>query len=176
MELFPGWLFGKTWAMDNKSGYFRRQANGPGYVDKNERLSAAVPMAQGKILVVAPEEELLRITIRSHKESLQLLDGRYMHNNGWFVVRSLVMEGATKNAIEWIITPNCVKDWKSNPVIHVSQIGYLPGQEKVAIIELDKKDTNKAIPGIYKIDENGKSSEVLNQRQSHGEHFSDIIT
>ena len=83
------------------------------------------------------------MSIESKTGDLQLLDGRYVHNNGWFVVRSLVAEGAAKNAVEWIITPNCVKDWKSNPVIHVSQIGYLPGQEKVAIIELDKKDTGK---------------------------------
>ncbi len=106
MELFPGWLFGKTWAMDNKSGIFPRQPNGPGYFDKNDRLSAAEPMAEGKILVVAPEDELLRFTIRSQKESLQLFDGRYIHNNGWFVVRSLVPAGATSNAVEWVITPN----------------------------------------------------------------------
>ncbi len=29
LEFFPGWLFGKSWIMDQKSGVFPRQANGP---------------------------------------------------------------------------------------------------------------------------------------------------
>ena len=126
MELFPGWLYGKTWMLGNKSGIFPRQANGPAMIDKKGDVVAAMPMASGKKLVVAPEEELQRMVIESKTGDLQLLDGRYVHNNGWFVVRSVVAEGSAKNAVEWIITPNCVKDWKSNPVIHVSQIGYLP--------------------------------------------------
>src|SRR5660397_227923 len=30
MELFPGALFGKTWMIDDQSGIFPRQVNGPG--------------------------------------------------------------------------------------------------------------------------------------------------
>ena len=162
MELFPGWLYGKTWMLGNKSGIFPRQANGPAMIDSKGDVVAAMPMASGNKLVVAPEEDLQRMVIESRTGDLQLLDGRYLHNNGWFVVRSVVAEGAAKNAVEWIITPNCVKDWKSNPVIHVSQIGYLPGQEKVAIIELDKKDNGKEKTLLCKIEENGQSIEVLN--------------
>jgi hypothetical protein len=162
MELFPGWLYGKTWMLGDKSGIFPRQANGPAMIDKKGEVVAALPMATGKQLVVAPDEELQKMVIISKTGDLQLLDGRYVHNNGWFVVRSVVAEGSAKNAVEWIITPNCVKDWKSDPVIHVSQIGYLPNQEKVAIIELDKKDQTNGKPALYKIEENGKNTEVLN--------------
>lgn len=164
MELFPGWLYGKTWMLGNTSGIFPRQANGPAMLDSKGEAVASKPMAYGKKIVVAPEEELQRMTIESKKGDIQLLDGRYVHNNGWFVIRSVVAEGSAKNAVEWVITPNCVKDWRSNPVIHVSQIGYLPGQEKVAIIELDKKDTAPAVPALFKLDENGESLEVLNAK------------
>lgn len=161
MELFPGWLYGKTWKLGTRSGIFPRQANGPAMIDRKGDVVASVPMALGNKLVVAPEEDLQRMTIESKTGDLQLLDGRYVHNNGWFVVRSLVAKGVVKNAVEWIITPNCIPGWKSEPVIHVSQIGYLPAQEKVGLIELDKKETRKEIPHLLKIEENGKKTEVF---------------
>ncbi len=161
MELFPGWLYGKTWIMGSKSGIFPRQANGPAMIDKKGDVVAAMPMAEANKLTVAPEEDLQRMTIESKTGNLQLLDGRYVHNNGWFVVRSVVPEGAVKNAIEWVITPNCVKGWKSDPVIHVSQIGYLPDQEKIAIIELDKRDGGKQTARLLKINDNGQKTEVF---------------
>jgi hypothetical protein len=128
--------------------------------DHKGEIISAMPIAEGTKLVVAPEDDMLRLSIESSTGNLKLLDGRYIHNNGWFVVRSLVAESATHNAIEWIITPNCIMDWKSTPVIHVSQIGYHPGQEKVAIIELDKNETKRDIPVLLRIAENGQKIEV----------------
>jgi len=161
MELFPGWIYGKTWSLGGKSGIFPRQANGPAMVDSKGEAVANAPMSVGKKLTVAPEADEQRMIIESKTGDLQLLDGRYVHNNGWFVVRSAVAAGASKNAIEWVITPNCIKGWKSTPVVHVSQIGYLPAQEKVAIIELDKKDTEKLKPALLRLEENGDKKEVL---------------
>jgi len=158
MELFPGVLFGKSWFMDKQSGIFPRQANGPAMADSKGEIVAAQPMATGKKLVVAPESDLLRMSIESRTGDLQLLDGRYVHNNGWFVVRSVVAEGSSKNAVEWIITPNIVPGWKSTPVIHVSQIGYHPDQEKVAIIEVDKNESKTENPVLVSIGENGKNT------------------
>lgn len=158
MELFPGVLFGKSWYMDKQTGIFPRQANGPAMTDDKNEIVAGQPMAIGKKLVVAPESDLLRMSIESKTGDLQLLDGRYVHNNGWFVVRSVVAEGAAKNAVEWIITPNVVAGWKSTPVIHVSQIGYHPGQEKVAIIEVDKNEAKTVDPILVSVGENGKNT------------------
>jgi hypothetical protein len=160
MELFPGLLFGKTWSLGTHSGIFPRQPDGPAVTDHKGEIISAMPIAEGTKLVVAPEDDMLRLSIESSTGNLKLLDGRYIHNNGWFVVRSLVAESATHNAIEWIITPNCIMDWKSTPVIHVSQIGYHPGQEKVAIIELDKNETKRDIPVLLRIAENGQKIEV----------------
>ena len=88
MEIFPGVLFGKTWILGNKSGIFPRQANGPGMYDKNGKLVSAQPMAAGKQLTVAPDDQMMRLTISSSGSDLQLIDGRYIHNNGWFVVKA----------------------------------------------------------------------------------------
>jgi endoglucanase len=162
MELFPGWLFGKTWSLGGKSGIFPRQANGPAMTDTKGVIVANQPFAKGNKLVVAPEDDYLRMAIESKTGELQLLDGRYVHNNGWFVVRSLVADGAVKKAVEWIITPNSVPGWKSTPVVHVSQVGYRPEQEKTAIIELDKNETRNEIPVLMKIGDDGKKTDVLN--------------
>jgi endoglucanase len=166
MELFPGWLFGKTWSMDKKSGIFPQQPNGPGYFDKDGTLSAAKPMAEGKVLMVAPEDELLKLSIRSEKGNLQLFDGRYLHNNGWFVVRSLVPAGVSTNAVEWIITPNVVPNWIGTPVIHVSQIGYHSDQQKVAFVELDKNDAKRVNLELLKIGEDGTIRSVISVKAS----------
>ena len=164
MELFPGWLYGKTWMLGKESGIFPRQANGPAMTDADGEVVAAMPMSTGKKLIVDPEEDLQRMTIESHTGDLQLIDGRYEHNNGWFVVRSVVAAGQSRKAIEWVITPNCVKGWKSDPVIHVSQVGYLPGQEKVAIIELDRKDNDLQTPGLFRINGDGSETEVVSAK------------
>lgn len=171
MELFPGILFGKTWILGNKSGIFPRQANGPGMYDKNGNLVSARPMAAGKQLTVAPEDQMMRLTISSSGSDLQLIDGRYIHNNGWFVVRSLVTPGATKKAIEWIITPNSISNWISDPVIHVSQIGYHSLQQKYALIELDKNDSKRSDTELERINPDGKSEVVKSAKPDQWGRF-----
>lgn len=171
MELFPGVLFGKTWILGNKSGIFPRQANGPGMYDKSGKLVSAQPMAAGKQLTVAPEDQMMRLTISSSGSDLQLIDGRYIHNNGWFVVRSLVTPGVTKKAIEWIITPNSISNWTSDPIIHVSQIGYRTLQQKYALIELDKNDSKRSDPELERISPDGKSEVVKSAKPDQWGRF-----
>jgi len=93
--------------------------------------------------------------------SLQLLDGRGKHNNGWFVVRSLVARGATKNAIVWLVIPHAIEGWQSKPVIQVSQVGYHPAQQKIAVIELDRNDIRKLPVELCHIGEDGVERVVL---------------
>ncbi len=47
-----------------------------------------VPYAEGKILVVAPETEAQRMTIKALKGNLQLIDDRKDRKASWFIVRS----------------------------------------------------------------------------------------
>ena len=160
LELYPANLFGKSWYLGGQSGIFPRQPNGPDVPDANGEIQPA-PLALGKQLSIAPEVESQRMIIESRKNELQLLDGRNKHNNGWFVVRSLVPANTTTGAIEWIITPHAIAGWKYDPVVHVSQIGYHPKQKKIAIIELDSSDEAKDLFHLKRISEAGGLTEVL---------------
>lgn len=141
LELFPGNLFGEFYLMDGNSGVFPRQTTGPMFTDPDGNLQVT-PLAIGNQLTIAPGKTGKEIRISSQKNKLQLIDERGLHNNGWFVVRSSVPEGAAQNAIEWIITPTVGKNWRYNPVIQISQVGYHPKQNKFAVIELDKLTEN----------------------------------
>jgi len=158
-ELFPAILFGKSWYLDGQSGIFPTQANGPMEKDV-DGLWQAFPMAMGQKLTVAPEITAQSMVIESKGQPLQLLDGRFYHNNGWFVVRSLVTPGKIKGAIEWVVDCNVLKDFQSKPVVHVSQIGYHPNQQKIAEIEVDKNTTTVEKVNLYRISENGGLTEV----------------
>ena len=154
LELFPGILFGKSFEIGGQFGTFTRQANGPGSVSDGDY--EVDPLGHGQRLTVAPELDAQRMTIEAVRGGeITLLDGRAQHNNGWFVVRSLVPAGATKGAIEWLVTPNAIPGWKSEPVIQVSQVGYHPKQSKVAVIELDRHDTDLKAVALYKLSATG---------------------
>ncbi|MDR1938465.1 MAG: glycoside hydrolase family 9 protein [Tannerellaceae bacterium] len=197
-ELFPGALFGKPWIMDSKQGIFPRQPNGPtlsqpanylhsGHFNPNpqtdaERLSGhnqgynpiiaddviAEPYATGKRFVVRPDDPYNKFTIETRGADLKLYDGRMNHNNGWFVVRSDVPAGATKEAIQWVITPNVVGDWLYPAVIQTSQLGYHPNQPKIAIIELDKRDVKRERPALYRITAEGEEEVSVAAGQEWG--------
>lgn len=159
-ELYPASLFGKSWYLGKQSGIFPRQPEGPDQKNASGNVEP-VPLATGPRLSVAPETDAQGLVIESRRGDLQLLDGRNEHNNGWFVVRSLVPAGATKNVIEWVLTPYAIPGWKYSPVVHVSQVGYHPKQRKVAVVELDQADAIQETVRLKRISENGGLEEVV---------------
>ncbi len=154
LELFPALYFGKSWYMDKQSGIFPLQANGPMQKDADGNWQA-YPVASGKKLTIAPDVKEQTMIITSLKSELQLLDGRFYHNNGWFVVRSEVPSGASKNAIEWLVEPTVIEGFKHKPVVHVSQVGYHPNQQKIATVELDKSEKKIEKAELLRLYENG---------------------
>jgi endoglucanase len=160
LELYPTVLFGKAWYLGGKTGIFPRQANGPAWRDSSGEAQAAA-MASGPRLTVAPEVESQRLIIESKTGDLQLLDGRVQHNNGWFVVRSLVPSGAASGAIEWVVIPHVIPGWHYNPVVHVSQVGYHPKQKKMAILEMDVQDERLEPVSVKRVGEDGALEEAL---------------
>jgi endoglucanase len=155
IELFPAPLFGKSWNMDNQTGSFPTDSYGP---LKGADLE---PYAEGKVLAVAPESEGQRIIIKSLKGNLQLVDGRKDNKAGWFIVRTSIPADQTKEVIEWEIEAIPLKEYTYTPVIHVSQVGYLPEQPKKAVIELDKRTNNYGIADILKINPDGTKTKVF---------------
>ncbi len=171
-ELLPSVLFGKAYYMDKQFGIFPQQANEQNYIDEGGE-TQVTPMASGKKLTIAPESDKQRMTIENLKgNGLQLMDGRGKFNNGWFVIRSLVPKGATKNAIEWLVTPHAIEGWQSSPVVQVSQVGYHPAQQKIAVIELDAKDTKRSPATLLRVSENGGFETVL---QSSPKEWGDFL-
>ncbi|MDQ8200460.1 glycoside hydrolase family 9 protein [Pelagicoccus enzymogenes] len=144
LELFPGFLFGKTYLTDEgDSGYFPRQANGPGRFDETGEYQID-SLAKSKSLSIAPESDAQRMIIESVVGSeLELVDGRGLHDNGWFIVRATLEKGAVENALQWKLSPNVIENWTRDPVIQVSQVGYHPAQQKFAVVELDKHDAQR---------------------------------
>lgn len=167
-ELFPGALFGKSYLMDKRGGIFPSQPNGPLQQVNGQFLAA--PLARGKSLVVAPESEGQRLRIERVKGGeLELWDGRSNHNNGWFIVRAQVPAGATDGAIEWVVTPHARDDWRSAPVIQVSQLGYGPEQDKVAVIEQDRRDTQADPIELLRLGADGAETVARGKPQDWGE-------
>jgi len=160
IELYPQIYFGKTYYLENNFGIFPRQANGP------VQLNAAgenepVPLASGHILSIAPEDSLYRFTIENKNSRLLLYDGRNTDQNGWFVVRSIIPAGVTKNAVEWVIKPYINPQWRKKPVLAHSQVGYHPEQVKQAIIELDADTETKELAELLKILPDGSLKSVF---------------
>ena len=186
LEFYPGWLFGKPWVMDQQTGIYPQQPNSPllktqennlhignffagkGQLADIDHLNAtgyspftadrliAEPYAVGKKFTSRPDDPYSKLTIESLTEPLKLYDGRMNHNNGWFVLRSEVAAGATKGAVKWIITPNVVSDWRYEPVVQISQVGYAPAQGKQAVIETDAREQTVETAHLICIDGEGE--------------------
>lgn len=155
LEIFPGEFFGKSWLMDEQAGIFPQQPNGPLMKPHDDYLTA--PLAAGKKLVIAPDADHQRMVIESKNGRLELWDGRANHNNGWFIVRGIIPADKTQGALEWVVTPHVIKNWRYEPVIQVSQVGYGVHQPKKVVIEQDKRDTKASEIQIVKLSEAGKT-------------------
>ncbi|HLP09109.1 MAG TPA: glycoside hydrolase family 9 protein, partial [Opitutaceae bacterium] len=160
-EFFPGLLFGKSFATEDAAGQFPLQPAGPGVLDAAGEYQQAA-LATGRTLTVAPEDDALRTTIRNDDGgTLELVDGRAQHSNGWFVVRSTIAAGATQGAINWLVSPHALPGWTAEPVVQVSQVGYHPTQEKWATIELDPRDSRRPPVVVSRVGLDGKLETML---------------
>ena len=168
LELYPAALFGRGWTMDGGAGIFPRQPGGPATADAGG-VARPVPFATGRRLVVAPEADALRLEIESPDADLELLDGRLEHNNGWFVVRSLVPGGKTRGALAWTIRPHAIPGWQGTPTVQVSQVGYHPDQRKVAIVELDRHDAGGGAVRLRRVAPGGGLETVLEKEAERWE-------
>jgi endoglucanase len=155
LEFLPAAYFEKTWLMDERPGLFPLYPDGPMEIT-GSGIVEPKPIAEGKSLILAPEDPSRMITIKSADSKLRLYDGRNKAQNGWFVVRSLIPSGKTGKVIEWTLTAKTIPDWIRPPVIEYSQVGYHPDLKKIAVIELDKNDKPLAKASLLKITDDGK--------------------
>ncbi|NLA48642.1 MAG: glycoside hydrolase, partial [Bacteroidales bacterium] len=179
LEFLPSQYWGKIYLMDGRNNRFPRYAVGntitrpnseklkqfKGYVTSDDRGTGRfidpLPLETGRTIILAPDDPERLVKIISHDTDLMLFDGRVLAQNGWFVVRSLLPAGKTGKVLTWTIEPNAIKGWTREPNIGFSQVGYLPSQQKVSVIELDKREKPLEKASIYKITDNGDAAEIF---------------
>lgn len=118
-----------------------------------------MPLATGKKMTFAAEDKENRIRIISGNGDLELYDGRNRAQNGWFVLFTLIPEGATE--IVWHISPDVQQDWARKPNVAQSQVGYEPNLSKVAVIELDTNVNAPETAYIDRLNADGTYTEVF---------------
>jgi len=120
-----------------------------------------LPLATARSMVLAPEDPANEVTIKSADADLLLFDGRNLGQNGWYIVRSLLPPKRTGEVLTWYLEPHAIPGWKRKPVIGFSQVGYRPGQEKTAVIELDRNDAPLPTASLYQVMADGSAVERL---------------
>ena len=153
LELMPGAFMGKAYHLDGAFGQFPRQFGSPVRHSTGTDELDVQPLASGNKLITAPDDPSSKLEIECLSGELALLDGRASAQNGWFVVRSLIPAGATRGAVEWLITPYRIPTWIRPPVILISQVGYASQQRKVAVIELDSGVQTPASACLFRIED-----------------------
>ncbi len=177
LEFLPSQYWGKTYLMDGRPGVFPRYTVSEtttrpsneklkqfkGYVTSDDRGTGRfiepLPIEKGKTMILAPDDPGRLVKITSDSD-LMFYDGRILAQNGWYVIRSLLPSGQTGKVLTWMVEPHAIEGWIREPNIGFSQVGYLPSQPKVSVIELDKNDQTEATASIYKIEEDGKTTRV----------------
>lgn len=173
IEFLPSQYWLKTYKMDNRLGRFPRYATSQTVTRPNSekprqfkgfktyddrgtnRFVDPLPLETGHSLTVATDAPDRMIRITSNDAELKLYDGRMLAQNGWFVLRSVLPKGKTGKVVTWTVEPHAIENWIREPNIGFSQVGYIPEQPKVAVIELDKNDKVLPTASLLRIKEDG---------------------
>ena len=178
LEFLPSQYWNKAYLVDGKPNRFPRYAVSDTKVRPNEekvrqfkgyrtyddrgtgQFIEALPLSSGHEFLLATDTPERMIKVTSESE-LSLYDGRMLAQNGWFVLRSVLPAGQTGKVLTWTVEPNAVKGWIREPNVGFSQMGYVPDQPKVAVIELDKKDQMKTKASVWKVEADGSEHKVF---------------
>ncbi len=172
LEFLPSQYWNKAYIMDGRANRFPRYAVSTtvarpnsekivqykGYKTYDDRGTDQFvdpePLERGHQILMAPDAPERMVKISSDSE-LMLFDGRMLAQNGWYVLRSLLPAGKTGKVLTWTVEPNAIEGWIRQPNIGFSQVGYMPGQNKTAVIELDKNDKVLKEAQVIKINDDG---------------------
>ena len=173
LEFLPSQYWGKTYLMDGRPNRFPRYAVSQTQAVSNDEKPRQfkgfrtyddrgtgefvdpMPLETGHSILIAPDAPERMIKINSDDAVLELYDGRMLAQNGWFVLRSVLPAGKTGKVVTWTVEPHAIPGWIREPNIGFSQVGYIPSQPKVAVIELDKMDKPLKTASIIKIEDDG---------------------
>ncbi len=126
-----------------------------------EGYTEPLPFATGQSVTLAANDPLNRITVTSDSGPIGIFDGRDKAQNGWFVLRTLIPAGKTKDALVWHIRPNYIPGWTRPPAIEHSQAGYAPDFQKIAMLELDPNFKAPATAQLLRLSDDGSFKKVF---------------
>ena len=179
LEFLPSQYWLKTFLMDGRLNRFPRYAASETVTRPNaekakqfkgfktyddrgtDRFIDPLPPEKGHTLLMAMDDPERMMKVSSKDLELELYDGRILAQNGWFVLRSILPAGKTGKVLTWTVEPHAIPGWVREPNIGFSQVGYVPEQPKVAVIELDKKDRVKPVASLFRIKEDGSVEEAF---------------
>ena len=179
MEFLPSQYWLKTFVMDGRLNRFPRYATSQTITRPNaqkprqfkgfktyddrgtNRFIDPLPIDSGHTILMAQDAPERMIRISSTDGMLKLYDGRMLAQNGWFVLRSVLPKGKTGKVLTWTVEPHAIEGWIREPNIGFSQVGYMPEQPKVAVIELDKIDMPQSSASLFRINEDGTEEEAF---------------
>ncbi len=177
IEFLPSQYWLKTYSVDGRLGRLPRYATSQTITRPNSekprqfkgfktyddrgtnRFVDPLPIETGHQITLATDQPERMISISSDAE-LKLYDGRMLAQNGWFVLRSVLPKDKTGKVLSWTVEPHAIPGWIREPNIGFSQVGYIPDQPKVAVIELDKNDTPQATASLMRIKPDGISEQA----------------
>ena len=188
LEFLPSKYWLKTFLMDGRLNRFPRYATSQTITRPNsekprqfkgfktyddrgtDRFVDPLPLETGHRIVMATDDPEHMITISCDDAELKLFDGRMLAQNGWFVLRSVLPKGKTGKVITWTVEPHAIPNWIREPNIGFSQVGYIPEQPKVAVIELDKNDQPQTTASLMRINPDGTTEQAFtgNIQNWHG--------
>ena len=178
LEFLPSQYWNKAYLVDGKPNRFPRYAVSDtkvrpnaekvrqfkGYRTYDDRGTGEfiepLPLSAGHEFLLAPDDPERMVKVASESE-IRLYDGRMLAQNGWYVLRTALPAGQTGKVVTWTVEPNAVPGWIREPNVGFSQMGYVPDQPKVAVIELDKKDKVKAKASVWKVEADGSEHEAF---------------
>ena len=179
LEFLPSIYMGKAYLVDGtNAGIFPRTPDDPmvkvlpladepkkAYYledwDKAKGYTQPLPFAEGTSITLGVDDALARVNVKSDTTDLMLFDGRDRAQNGWFVLRSLIPSGKTTGAIVWHIRPDVIPNWTRPPMIAHSQVGYAPGFQKVAVLELDPLYKGPQTAKVLRLMEDGSYQQAF---------------
>lgn len=136
MEFLPSLYYGKNCLMDGRARIIPES------------------ISPGHSLILAPENDGLRIEIKSDDEICCSTTEKKLE------IYSKIPSGRTGNVLVWYVEPSYDSRWAKNAIPDWSRIGYLNGQEKVAVLKVDAKEEMAPHIKVYKISDEGYRQQV----------------
>ena len=179
LEFLPSQYWLKTFTMDGRLGRLPRYATCQTVTRPNSekprqfkgfrtyddrgtgRFIDPLPLEKGHSISLATDDPERLISIHSDDAELLLFDGRMLAQNGWYVLRSILPKGKTGKVVTWTVEPHAIPRWIRQPNIGFSQVGYIPNQPKVAVIELDKADKPLSSAQLMRINGDGTTTQAF---------------